>query len=147
MAKLPNPYLIPKGVKNPLKCWSFCTRKDATNTQILLVEDLFIGPKMVLAECIHSWDDVQSSGDVVSLLQRAALALMHLLYLLLELVEEEGVLLNPRKAVSTVGNTVPYPIARSSPSWMLPLADWIATQTRSQRFPSGSGPDLVIYDT
>ena len=47
---------------------------------------------------------------VVSLLQRAASALTHLLLLLLELDEEEGVLLNPRKAFSTVGDTVPDPI-------------------------------------
>ena len=53
---------------------------------------------MVLAECIHSWDDVRSSGDVVSLLQRAALALVHLLHLLLEPDEEEGDLPDPRKA-------------------------------------------------
>ena len=66
---------------------------------------------------------------------------MHFLRLLLELEEEEGVLLDPRKAFSTVGVTVPYPITRSSPSWTLPLADRL-TQSQSQRFPSGSGEDL-----
>ena len=44
------------------------------------------------------------------MLQGMALVPMHFLHLLLELEEEEGVLLDPWKAFSMVGVTVPYPI-------------------------------------
>ena len=93
---------------------------------------------MALAECNTLRTKSEAPGDG-SLLQRAALALMHFLHLLLVLEEEEGVLLDSRKGLFHGGrqDSVPYKLDLSQLDD--PFADRL-TQPQNQRFPSGSSP-------
>ena len=59
---------------------------------------------------MHSWDARSGAPGSGFLAQEGGLNPHALLHLLLVLVEEEGDLPDPRKAFSTVGYTVPYPI-------------------------------------
>ena len=59
---------------------------------------------------MHSWDARSGAPGSGFLAQEGGLNPHALLHLLLVLVEEEGDLLDPRKVVPTVGDTVPYPI-------------------------------------
>ena len=93
---------------------------------------------MALSECSHSLGDARGSGDVVLALGDGLLPS----HLLLDHVEEEGVLLTlrglPRWATR-------YPIARSSNQPDASLGGLDRNPDSESKGPSGSSSDLVIY--
>ena len=59
---------------------------------------------------MHSWDARSGAPGEWFPCSKGGLSPRALLHLLLVLVEEEGDLLDPRKVVPAVGDTIPYPI-------------------------------------
>ena len=82
---------------------------------------------MPISECSHSLGGTRGSGDVVLPLEDG-LVLSHLL---LDLVQEEGVLLT--LGVAFHGGPPGFYSSTLPTSRMIPLADWTETQTRSPK--------------